>query len=63
MFTSNMMPRYYAYNAFEYIFNDVNLVFAGVLAGLPADQQIIIYTDPVVGMDTVDKLSLWVKAN
>lgn len=57
------MPRYYAYNAFEYIFNDVNLVFSGVLAGLPTDQQIIIYTDPVVGMDTVDKLSLWVKAN
>lgn len=37
MFTSNMLSRYYAYNAYEYIFDSPALVNQGVLAGLPAD--------------------------
>lgn len=38
MWTSNLLNRYYAYNAETYIFNDFNLVSQGVLAGLqPTD--------------------------
>ena len=33
MYTSNMIFRFYAYNAFYYMFNDESLVFKGVLVG------------------------------
>jgi hypothetical protein len=63
MFKSQMLTRYYAYNAFQWIFNDVSLVNTGVLASLPAAQQTQVYSDPEFGMDTTDKLTYWVLAS
>lgn len=63
MFTSNLLDRYYAYNAYVYMFNDPDLVYAGVLASLPAAQQEQVYTDPILGLNEVGKLSIWVLAN
>ena len=34
MWTSNLLDRYYAYNAFYFCFYDYSLVQEGVLAGL-----------------------------
>lgn len=63
MFTANLLDRYYAYNAYAYMFNDADLVYAGVLAALPTDQQVTVYTDPILGLNEVGKLSIWVLAN
>lgn len=63
MFTSNLLDRYYAYNAFVYMFNDADLVYAGVLASLIPAQQVLVYTDPILGLNEVGKLSVWVLAN
>jgi hypothetical protein len=37
MFTSNMLTRYYAYNAYGYIFNNQALVNEGVLNGMTTE--------------------------
>lgn len=63
MFKSEMLTRYYAYNAYEYIFKEPALVYTGVLASLnPTDQQTV-YSDPKFGMDSTDKLIYWVYAS
>jgi len=63
MFTSNMLSRFYAYNAYEYLFNDQTLVNQGVLASLSAADQTAVYTNEKFGMNTVEKLTFWVYAN
>ena len=59
MFTNNMIYRFYAYNAYYYMFNDQTLVNQGVLAAFPAASQTLIYQDPNYGMDSVTKLANW----
>ena len=59
MFTNNMIYRFYAYNAYYYMFNDQDLVNEGVLAGVNSTMQATIYSDPVYGMDSVTKLANW----
>ena len=61
--TSNFLTRFYAYNAFFYVFYDKVLVKEGVLAGLSPTDQDIVYLDTFVGMDTTSKLTYWVAAN
>jgi hypothetical protein len=63
MFTSNMVSRFYAYNAYEYLFSDQILVNQGVLASLSAEDQTAVYTNSKFGMNTVEKLTFWVYAN
>lgn len=63
MFTSNMLSRFYAYNAYEYLFSDQVLVNQGVLASLSAADQITVYTNSKFGMNSVEKLTFWVYAN
>lgn len=58
-----MLSRFYAYNAYEYLFQDESLVLQGVLAGLSPVDQVSVYTDPKFGMNTVEKLTFWVYAN
>jgi len=60
MWTSNLLNRYYAYNAETFLFNDFTLVSQGVLAGLPSDQQATVYYDPLFGMNDANKLNFWV---
>jgi len=62
MWTSNLLNRYYAYNAELFMFNDFSLVQQGVLAGLPVSQQSTVYYDPVFGMNNANKLNFWVAA-
>jgi hypothetical protein len=45
MFSSNMVYRYYAYNAYNYIFYDYQMVQQGVLADLSSVDQSIVYED------------------
>lgn len=63
MFTSGLLTRYYAYNAYYYIFNTPSLVYTGVLAGLSPADQVTVYTDPKCGMDNPLKLTFWIAAN
>jgi hypothetical protein len=63
MYTSNMLSRYYAYNAYEYLFDTPALVYQGVLAGLSTADQQTVYYDSKFGMDSVEKLTFWVYAN
>ncbi len=63
MFTSGLLTRYYAYNAYYYIFNTPSLVYTGVLAGLSPADQVTVYTDPKCGMDSFLKLTFWIAAN
>jgi len=63
MFKSNMLARYYAYNAYEFIFKDSALVYQGVLAGLSTENQQAVYTDPLFGLDSTDKIAFWVIAS
>jgi hypothetical protein len=63
MFNSNMLARFYAYNAYEYLFIDETLVLEGVLAGMPPAQANTVYNEPNLGMNSVEKLTFWVEAN
>jgi hypothetical protein len=63
MFNSNMLYRYYAYNAYNYIFYDYAMVQAGVLGDLSPEDQEIVYKDGTFGMNTIGKLIFWVAAN
>jgi len=63
MFTSSLLTRYYAYNAYYYVFNTPSLVYTGVLAGLSPADQVTVYTDPKFGMDNPLKLTFWIAAN
>jgi len=63
MFTSSLLTRYYAYNAYYYLFDTQSLVNAGVLAGLSPTDQIAVYTDPKFGMNNPLKLTFWISAN
>lgn len=63
MLTSDFLTRFYAYNAFFYVFNDQSMVDAGVLASLSPADRATVYSDPFVGMDSVSKLAFWVAAN
>ena len=62
MFTSNMEYRYYAYNAYNYIFNDYAMVQAGVIPMLSAADQDLVYNDSQYGMNSIQKLMYWVGA-
>jgi len=62
MFTGNMMELYYAFNAYQSLFDDQTLVNQGVLAGLSAADQTTVYTDAKFGMNSVSKLTTWVGA-
>lgn len=57
MLTNNMIYRFYAYNAYYYMFDDAALVNTGVLAAFDAAKQTQIYEDPNYGMNTVTKLT------
>ena len=59
MFTNDMIYRFYAYNAYYYMFNDQDLVNTAVLAAFDSDKQTLIYHDPNYGMDSVTKLTTW----
>jgi hypothetical protein len=48
-----------AYQGYHYLFKNKNLVISSVLAFLPADQANIIYSDPLLGMDSPSKLFYW----
>jgi hypothetical protein len=61
--TSNFLTRFYAYNGFYFVFNDLALTREGVLAGLDTATQNIVYSDPFYGMDSVSKLTYWFAAN
>jgi len=61
--TSNFLTRFYAYNGFYFVFNDLDLTREGVLAGLDPTTQNIVYSDPFYGMDSVSKLTYWFAAN
>lgn len=63
MFKSQMLTRYYAYNAYEFIFKDPQLVYTGVLASLSSADQQAVYSDAEFGMDSTDKLTFWVYAS
>jgi hypothetical protein len=58
-----MLTRYYAYNAFEFIFKSKDLVYAGVLHDLNEQQREQVYMDPEFGMNSTDKLTFWVYAS
>ena len=63
MFNSNMLTRYYSYNAFFYMFNDYSSVRQGVLADLSDADATTVYNDPLYGMSTITTLNTWVAAN
>lgn len=63
MFTSNMLYRYYSYNAFYYMFNDYSLVRAGVLGDLSDADAATVYNDDLYGMSNITPLTYWVFAN
>jgi hypothetical protein len=60
---SNVMERYYAYNALEFVFDDFDQVAAGVLYGMDAATQNTIYIDQNFGMNAVHNLAVWVQAH
>mmetsp|Transcript_39184 Transcript_39184/g.28327 ORF Transcript_39184/g.28327 Transcript_39184/m.28327 type:complete len:126 (+) Transcript_39184:480-857(+) len=63
MFNSSIVNRYYAWNAYNYVFYDYDAVQAGVLGGFDSATSNAIYTDTFYGLDTVNKLFYWVNAN
>jgi len=63
MFTSDMLSRYYSYNAYEYLFNDEDLVKQGVLGNFSPSDADIIYQDDLVGMKDTGVLKEWIDAN
>ena len=64
MFTNNMIFRFYAYQGFNYMFNDQAMVNTAVLADptLTAEQKDQIYNDPVYGMGVETGLVWWFMA-
>ena len=60
MLDSEMLTRYYTYNAFNYFFYDEGAVGDGVLAGLNANERPKVYEDPYFGMNTIPTLLHWV---
>lgn len=63
MFTSDLVNRYYAWNAYNYVMSDSDMVYAGVLGGFDTTTAQAIYTDNFYGLDTVNKVYEWVLAN
>ena len=63
IFDSNVMQRYYADNALQFIFNDYSLVQNGVLYGMDPTTQSTIYNDQDYGLSNVHSLSVWVEAH
>ena len=57
---SELITRFYAFNAYYYAFNDKTFVTQVILNGISNADTI--YTDPVYGMDTSQKLFLWFQA-
>lgn len=57
-----MINLYYAYNAYNYIFSDFELVQNGVLPSFNATSQDLIYNDEIYGMGSSSVLLLWVEA-
>ena len=58
--TTELMSRFYAYNAYYYGFYDQDFVLNSVLSGIPDAESI--YTDSVFGLDSSSKIYLWVEA-
>ena len=56
LFNSNLLNRFYAYNALYYMFNDQALVNNYVLRGLDTDLQNTLYTNSEFGLSTVKGL-------
>ena len=61
MLDSEMVTRYYTYNAYNWFFYDDNLVAEGVLAGLNPSDVPTVYSDPFLGMNTIPTLLHWVE--
>ena len=59
---SEMLSLLYAYNAYYYIFDNYSDVKSVVLADFDSDQQLHIYRNSDLGMNTVEKLVVWVTA-
>lgn len=57
-----MINLYYAYNAYNYVFSDYELVQNGVLASFNATSQDLIYNDEIYGMSSSSVLLVWVEA-
>jgi hypothetical protein len=62
MFTNDMIYRFYAYQGYNYLFDDQTAVNTAVLSGLSSDLQTQIYTDGIYGMNSVGGLVWWFKA-
>ena len=69
MHEAQMLSSLYAYQAYEYCFNDYDLVGEAVLPTSVAgntyytpSERYDIYHDPDYGMDTIRKLITWVTA-
>lgn len=62
LFDADILNRFYAYNAQQYLTADYTLVQNFVLIDQSAAYQSVIYNDPNFGMSTVKGLTWWVSA-
>ena len=63
MIDSEILSRYYTYNALYYFFNDKTAVAEGVLAGLNPNEIEKVLDDPYLGMSKMEGLLHWIEAS
>ena len=56
--TNELKPRFYAYHAYFFMFNDEDFVYDNVLHGIKKAN--LIYSDPLYGLNNISGLYWWV---